>query len=124
MPMPRAATVARGKLASVERNPQFDWSGFTFVDHRDIPAGGRNAVAMIEEDQPFLAVDQIRHQAEPIALLAHADKARLYEGLKNVQVHHEIQPAQLDFENATEVLKELTVARGDLEAGFARAEIV
>jgi CO/xanthine dehydrogenase Mo-binding subunit len=71
------ATVPRGRIISVERNPQFDWSGFTFVDHRDIPAGGRNVVAMIAEDQPFLAVDEIHHQAEPIALLAHADKARL-----------------------------------------------
>jgi CO/xanthine dehydrogenase Mo-binding subunit len=44
--------------------------------------------------------------------------------MKNVQVHHEIQPAQLDFESATQVLKELTIARGDLEAGFARADIV
>jgi CO/xanthine dehydrogenase Mo-binding subunit len=118
------ATVPRGRIVAATRNPQFDWSGFTFVDHHDIPASGRNVVAMITEDQPFLAVDEIRHQAEPIALLAHADKARLRAGIKNVQVHHEIQPAQLDFEGATQVLKEISIARGDLEAGFKRAEIV
>src|SRR6516164_975482 len=51
------STIAAGRLVAVERDPAFDWSGFTFVDHRDIVAPGKNVVAMITEDQPFLAVD-------------------------------------------------------------------
>src|SRR4051812_21883732 len=86
------STIPRGRLVAVERDAAFDWSGFTFVDHRDIVAPGRTVVAMISDDQPLLAVDQIRHQAEPIALLAHADRDRLAEGLRHVRVVCEPEP--------------------------------
>ena len=75
---------------------------------------------MIVEDQPFLAVDRVRHQAEPIALVAHADRARLAEGMAHVKVRYEAEPAQLDFESASKVLKEIAIRRGDLDAVFAR----
>ena len=114
------STIPAGRIISVERDPAFDWSGFTFVDHRDIVAPGKNVVAMITDDQPFLAVDRVRHQAEPIALLAHADRARLAEGVAHVQVRYEAQPAQLDFETASQVLKEIAIRRGDVDAVFAR----
>ncbi len=113
-------TIPRGRIVSVERDTAFDWSGFTWVDHRDIP--GKNIVAMIVEDQPFLAVDRVEHQTEPVALLAHADRARLAEGLKAVRITYQEEPPVLDFETATEVLKELSIARGDLAAGLALAD--
>lgn len=118
------STVPAARLVAVERDPTFDWSGFTLVDGRDIVAPGRNVVAMIAEDQPFLAVERVRHQAEPIALLAHADRGRLVEGLAHVRVHYEAEPAQLDFETATTVLKEIAIRRGDLDGAFARADVV
>lgn len=118
------STVPCGRIVAVERDPSFDWSGFVFIDHRDITAPGRNVVAMIADDQPLLAVDRVRHQAEPIALLAHADRARLAAGLAHVTVRYETEPAQLDFEAATEVLKEIGIARGDLDAAFAAADVV
>ncbi|HEY7953934.1 MAG TPA: hypothetical protein VII38_01540, partial [Polyangia bacterium] len=75
------STVPRGRILEVTRDPAFDWSGFTVVDHRDIAeGGGRNVVAMIVDDQPLLAENEVRHQAEPILLIAHADRARLAEG--------------------------------------------
>jgi xanthine dehydrogenase molybdopterin-binding subunit B len=43
------STVAHARIVSVTRDPAFDWSGFTIVDHRDIP--GENCVAVIERDQ-------------------------------------------------------------------------
>jgi CO/xanthine dehydrogenase Mo-binding subunit len=117
------STIAAGRLVAVERDPGFDWSGFTFVDHRDIAAPGRNVVAMITDDQPFLAVDRVRHQAEPIALLAHADRARLAEGLAHVVVRYEADQPVLDFESAATVLKEMAIRKGDVDAVFARAGV-
>jgi CO/xanthine dehydrogenase Mo-binding subunit len=117
------STIAAGRLVAVERDPGFDWSGFTFVDHRDIAAPGRNVVAMITDDQPFLAVDRVRHQAEPIALLAHADRARLAEGLAHVVVRYEADQPVLDFESASTVLKEMAIRKGDVDAVFARAGV-
>ncbi|HWE30910.1 MAG TPA: xanthine dehydrogenase family protein, partial [Polyangia bacterium] len=114
------STIAAGRIVAVERDAAFDWSGFTFVDHRDITSPGKNVVAMIVDDQPFLAVDRVRHQAEPVALIAHADRARLAGGLAHVHVRYEAEPAQLDFESASQVLKEIAIRRGDVEAIFAR----
>ena len=114
------STIPAGRIVAVERDPAFDWTGFTFVDHRDIAAPGKNVVAMIADDQPFLAVDRVRHQAEPIALLAHADRARLADALAHVHVRYEAEPAQLDFESASTVLKEIAIRRGDVDAVFAR----
>jgi CO/xanthine dehydrogenase Mo-binding subunit len=118
------STIPAGKIASVEQDPAFDWTGFTFVDHRDINAPGRNVVAMITEDQPFLADNRVRHQAEPIALIAHASRVRLNEGLLHVRVTYEAEPAVLELETASTVLKEIAIRRGDLDAAFAQAEKV
>ncbi len=64
-------TVARGEVAAV--HVVFDRAGFTVVDHRDIP--GRNVVALIQDDQPFLVEREIRHAEEAVLLLAHEDAA-------------------------------------------------
>ncbi len=116
------ATVPRARIRSVTLDPAFDWSGFTVADHRDIP--GKNVVAMIVEDQPLLAVDRVMHQEEPILLLAHADRGRLHAGLARVRVEYEVEAPVLDLAHATEVLKEITIARGDLAQGFAEADLV
>jgi CO/xanthine dehydrogenase Mo-binding subunit len=116
------STIAAGRILTVERDPAFDWSDFTFVDHRDIGAPGRNVVAMIADDQPFLATDSVQHQGEPILLVAHADRARLDEGLSHIVVKYDTRDAVLDFERATEVLKEIAIRRGDLDAAFAASE--
>src|SRR4030081_1885678 len=64
------STIPAGEIAAIRFN--FDTAGFTIVDGRDIP--GRNIVALIDDDQPCLAAREIRHVAEPILLLAHANR--------------------------------------------------
>src|ERR1700704_1522361 len=64
------STIPAGEIAGISLD--FDTSGFTIVDHRDIP--GRNVVALIDDDQPCLAARTIRHVAEPVLILAHADR--------------------------------------------------
>ena len=46
------STIPRGRVTNIRYD--FDTTGFTIVDYRDIPAGGHNIVALIEDDQPFL----------------------------------------------------------------------
>src|SRR5262245_51724278 len=118
------STVPHGRIRSVTLDPAFDWSGFTVVDHRDVPAGGRNLVAMIVEDQPLLAVDRVLHREEPILLLAHEDRARVDEAVARVKVEYEAAPAVLDLAQATVVLKEIAIRKGDLARGFAEADLV
>src|SRR2546426_133244 len=61
------SSIARGRIRRVVLDPTFDWTGVTVVDHRYIP--GANVIALIENDQPCLAVDRVRHREEPIVLL-------------------------------------------------------
>src|SRR6266498_1228415 len=69
------STIPAGEILDIRFN--FDTTGFTIVDHRDVL--GRNIVALIDDDQPCLASREIRHVAEPIVLLAHADREQLLE---------------------------------------------
>jgi CO/xanthine dehydrogenase Mo-binding subunit len=112
------STIPSGEIANVRLD--FDIDGFTIVDHRDIP--GRNIVALIEEDQPCLAERVIRHVAEPILLLAHPDR----EQLRAADVHIEYRESVPNFdpETSTTAFKTIRIDKGDLDAGFAAADLV
>ena len=114
------STIPCGRVTSIAYD--FDTTGFTIIDYRDIPAAGRNIVALIEEDQPFLVESEVRHLAEPIVLLAHEDREKLLAA--NVVITYEDATPQFDPEASTIVLKALTIDKGNLEAGFAEADII
>src|SRR4051794_3970859 len=61
------STVPKGRVRGIRLD--FDATGFTVADYRDIP--GRNVCDLIEQDQPSLVERDVRHAAEPILLLAH-----------------------------------------------------
>ena len=111
--------IAHGRLRGVAFDPAFDWTGITRVTADDIP--GENVVHLIFDDQPYLAHGLVRHCAEPIALLACADRERLEEALRHVHVDLEILPPVLDPEASTEVFKHYRFERGDLARAFADA---
>src|SRR5436853_195637 len=67
------------------------WNEFTIVTAKDIP--GENYVALILNDQPYLADKFVNHPEEPIVLLAHPDKYLLEEARRNVHVEIESLPA-------------------------------
>src|ERR1051325_4267804 len=112
------STIPCGRVRSIRFD--FDTTGFTIVDHRDIP--GRNVCALIADDQPFLVEADVRHLAEPIVLLAHADREALLEA--RVQIEYERATPVFDPEQSTIVLKSLGIDKGDLEGGFASADLI
>lgn len=73
------STIARGRITDTRID---DIPGLVVVDHRDIP--GVNIVTLIEDDQPCLVETEVRHQAEPILLLAHEDREALKIGRAHV----------------------------------------
>jgi CO/xanthine dehydrogenase Mo-binding subunit len=111
-------TVARGEVTAVHLD--FDRAGFTVVDHRDIP--GRNVVALIQDDQPFLVEREVRHAEEPVLLLAHEDR----ETLRAARVRVEVRPGTpvLDPERSQDTFKKIAIEKGDLARGFAEADLV
>jgi CO/xanthine dehydrogenase Mo-binding subunit len=109
------STVPRGRLTGVRLG--FSGDGFTVVDYRDIP--GRNIVALIVDDQPCLVEREIRHEAEPILLLAHESR----EALLGATVTLEQEPLEpvVDPEQSPTVFKQILIEKGDLARGFRKA---
>jgi CO/xanthine dehydrogenase Mo-binding subunit len=98
----------------------FDTAGFTIVDYRDVP--GRNIVALIDEDQPCLVEKAIRHAAEPILILAHADRDRL----RAADVRIEYRNMAPNYDPAVSVVsfKSIEIDKGNLDAGLSAADTV
>src|SRR5437899_10771052 len=122
----------RGRIASVRFGKDIDWSRFVVVDHRDIP--GQNVVALLEQDQPVLAAECVRHVHEPVLLLAHRSRAAVRSAARAVEVVVAEEPAALDFRavpapaqiqyGKDNVLKHLKTEKGDVERALARAPVV
>ncbi len=121
--------IARGLLKKIEYLPGIDWKSIIKVTAKDIP--GKNYVALIEKDQPYLAEERINHPEEPVLLLAHPDKNLLEKARKLVKLHIEPLPAIYRLEDAlnrTEiiwgqdnVLKSYAIDRGDIKKAFKSA---
>jgi CO/xanthine dehydrogenase Mo-binding subunit len=110
--------VPRGRVRAVRR--EFDETGFTVVDFRDIP--GQNVVALIELDQPCLVETEIRHVAEPILLLAHADRERLLAA--HVDIDCERLAPVLDPDRSDVVFKHIHIEKGNVDAGLTSADVI
>ncbi len=113
--------VPHGRIRSIEFDPRFDWSGIVRVTAADIP--GDNIVQLIEDDQPMLAHDMVKHREEPIALLACADRERLEEALLHVDVKIDPLPPVLDLLLSTHVFKSYRIEAGDIKPAFADSSL-
>jgi CO/xanthine dehydrogenase Mo-binding subunit len=113
------SSIPRGRIKGrhVSLPPDFIVAG-----HRDIP--GANYVALIDPDQPCLAVDEVRHFAEPILLVAHADKHALIDVDKRVTIEYEPQPPIYDPEKSDLSFKNINIDKGNLDLGFRNSDLI
>jgi CO/xanthine dehydrogenase Mo-binding subunit len=124
--------VPRGRLRGIRRDPVFDWSRVTVVTAADLP--GPNTVAMIREDHPVLAAEEVRFVAEAVALVAAPDRGTLDSALAAISLDIEDLPAVLTMEDALggrvltwgtdNILAEYRVTRGDVAAALRDADLV
>jgi CO/xanthine dehydrogenase Mo-binding subunit len=112
------SSIARGAIRHIRFD--FDPAEFTVVDYRDVP--GRNVIALIGDDQPCLAERDIRHHEEPILLLAHPDRDRLWSAA--VHIDYDPLEAVFDPEQSTQVFKHVSIVKGNLDEGFAAADLI
>ena len=112
------STIARGKLLSAK--VRGETPGLIVADYRDVP--GRNVCYLIEQDQPFLVERDVRHQAEPILLLAHHDR----EVVNGVQVEIEYEKLEpvFDPEKSDAVFKYIDIKKGDVERALGKADLI
>jgi CO/xanthine dehydrogenase Mo-binding subunit len=124
--------VVRGILKKVIKDPDFDWTGFTFVDYKDIT--GKNEVESVVWDMPFLVESEIRYPGQPIILLAHKNREILEEGVKHIsfdieKLEHittidESLSKKVIVARKDNVFRTKLLHRGDLDEGFAKADFV
>jgi CO/xanthine dehydrogenase Mo-binding subunit len=118
------STEARAKLVAIELDPDADWSKVVVATADDIP--GDNIVSLIKDDQPLLVPvgGEIRHHAEPVALLAAADRETLRQLKGRIKLVTEPLPPVFDPEASDHVFAQYDVSRGDLSLGFAGADVI
>lgn len=123
------STIPRGRIKQIHFDPGVPWKEITVVAAKDIP--GRNHVALILNDQPFLADGVVNHPEEPILLLAHPDKDTVEKARKLVRIEYEPLPSVLSIEDALagktiiwgqdNVFKHYLVQKGDVDAVWEKA---
>ncbi len=127
--------VPRGRIKSISFEGDIPWDEFTIVTAKDIrDNGGENYVALILNDQPYLADEVVNHSEEPIVLLAHADKYLLEEARRHVRIEYEEQPPVFTLEDsvnrkeiiwgADNVFKSFLVDKGNVDEVWPGADLI
>ena len=123
----------RGRVKEIRFGIGVDWKQFTVVDHRDLP--GPNEVYLIERDQPVLAGTYVRHVHEAVLLIAGEDREMVRRAVAAVEVVIEREEPALNFRVAPtsaqlqggypeNILKHLTINKGDVESALRGSPIV
>ncbi len=116
------ATEPHARLLGIERDPDFDWSRVVVLTAADVP--GENVIHLMKDDQPVLAAGEICHVGEPVALVAAPTLALAHAARDHIRLRTEPLPAVTDMLAADHVFTEFHIVRGDLDAGFAEADLV
>jgi CO/xanthine dehydrogenase Mo-binding subunit len=118
------STEPRARLVAIELDPEADWSKVVVVTAADIP--GENLVSAIKEDQPVLVPvgGEIRHHAEPVVLFAAADRETIRALRSRIRLVTEPLPPVFDPERSDHVFAQYEIVTGDLDTGFAAADVV
>ncbi|MET7465835.1 molybdopterin cofactor-binding domain-containing protein [Nonomuraea sp. NPDC005501] len=99
-------------IRSIDVGPALAVPGvLSALTHEDVP--GEKFYGLDVKDQPVLAVDQVRYQGEPVALVAadHPETAR--RAAAAIVVDYEVRPAVTDPRESRDVVRHQPVRVGD-----------
>ena len=126
------SSIARGRIKNISFEGDIPWNEFTIVTAKDIP--GENYVALILNDQPYLADEFVNHPEEPIVLLAHPDKYLLEEARRHVRIDYEEMPAIFSLEDSLaqkeiiwgedNVFKKFLVNKSNVDDAWSKADFI
>src|SRR5687768_14104783 len=122
----------RGRIKNINFGGNIPWDEFTVVTAKDVP--GANYVALILNDQPYLAEGFVNHAEEPVLLIAHRDKYLVEEARRNIAIEIEDQPAVFTLEESLakkeivwgedNVFKKFLVDKGNVDEAWATADFI
>ena len=126
------SSIPRGRIKNISFADRLPWEEFTIVTAKDIP--GENYVALILDDQPYLAENNVNHPEEPIVLLAHPDRYLLEEARRNVRIEYEELPAIFSLQDSLaqkeiiwgedNVFKKFLVDKGNVDDAWSQADFI
>ncbi len=126
------SSVPRGRIKSIAYEGDLPWDQIAVVTAKDI--AGENYVALILNDQPYLADGVVNHPEEPILLLAHPDKYLLEQARRNVKIEYEEMPAVFSLKDAVNkkeivwgednIFKSFLVDKGNVDEIWESADFV
>lgn len=138
--------VPRGRIKNISFTGDIPWDEFTIVTAKDIRGegiygesqngklAGENYVALILNDQPYLADEVINHAEEPVVLLAHHDRYLLEKARRHVVIEIAEQPAIFSLEESLSkqeiiwgednVFKKFLVEKGNVDEIWSTADFV
>lgn len=124
--------VARGKITNISFDGDIPWDEFVIVTAKDIPGG--NYVALIINDQPYLADGFVNHPEEPVVLIAHKDKYLVEEARRHVRIEIDERPAIFTLEDSLakkeiiwgedNVFKKFLVDKGNVDDAWANSDLI
>lgn len=105
------------------------------ITAQDVP--GKDGFGVFVHDQPTMATDKVRYVGEAVAAVAADDLVTARRALAAIRVEYEDLPGVFDPEDALRpgapvihdhaadnVVKHIPVRKGDVAAGFARADLI
>lgn len=109
---------------------------YAVLTHADVP--GRNRHGLVHLDWPALCDDKVRYMGDPVAVVAAESEEIAAEALHLIEVDYEPLPVVDDPELARRpesalvheqwetgnLLKHIKVRHGDIEQGFAEADVI
>jgi CO/xanthine dehydrogenase Mo-binding subunit len=137
---------AHARIASIDAEAARAVPGVeAVVTGRDFPHLFGAAI----QDQPYLAIDRVRYAGEAVVAVAATSQAAAQEAIRHIRVEYEKLPAVLDMRDAladdaplvhpdlhtyvrgpsdivphTNINTLYTLTKGDIEAGFADADVI
>jgi CO/xanthine dehydrogenase Mo-binding subunit len=114
--------VPHGYIKGIHFREEIPWNEFTIVLPGDIP--GKNAVTLIDTDQPYLAEREVRHIAEPIALIGHPRNELAEQAVDYVDVEIEELPAIFTMDDSEHVFKSFVIQNDDPDKKWTDADLI
>lgn len=131
------ATHPHARILSIDTGKAKSLPGVHAVlTHRDVP--GRNRHGLVIPDWPVLCDDKVRYLGDAVAVVAADTPETARQALGLIEVEYEVLPVVGSAEQALEpgaavvheewpggnLLEHIKVRHGDVEQGFAQAEVV
>lgn len=115
------ATIARGRVTSIDRNAALALDGV--IDVITDPRMIRNPAQGMAGEAPVQTNDEVHYHGQPIAIVVAETFEAARDAAQRLPVHYETEPAEVTPETSTHTETDDPVTAGDFDAAWSQAEV-